>query len=238
MRLEYISEQKRDTKLKKMDKRMERVLADFKRNHLVMKKAKNSLAKMKSAGRYIAALPAEPWISAFCYFVINALPSGGAGKMKKTLMKLIKEHYSLSEWSDVEPLYESLIDNSESQRLMEDFEPLMDMEELELLWEVLVMEVELLEDEFESSGPLTVSKLNEEISRIVKPKKLSVKEQKRLRFYQFLKSFEEKLLTLGISGDENLANFIEKLIRVIPRVSIGKGKEVRKVVPSKSVVGG
>lgn len=223
----------RRTNLKKVDKRMAKVIDDFKRSHLVMKKVKSAMGKMRSAGRYIAPLGPEQWLTSFCIFVINALPSSGGGKIKKALLKLLKEHYSPEEWANMEPLYETMIDDAQSQMLVEGYESPIDEES----YEELMSAVEQLDEEVASSGKLTVKKLNNEV-RKVQRKKLTVKEQMRLRFHQFLKAFEEKLKSMGYEGDENLSKFLGKLINVVHRVNIGKGKEAPKTVPSKAVVGG
>ena len=167
----------------------------------------------------------EPWITSFAAFVINALPTGGGSKLKKTLLKLISEQYSPEHWLEVEHLYEDIInDDTQTQRLMEGYEPPMDSEELGIVWEALMEEAERLDDEEVVSSNLNVRTLNEEVKKLQK-KELSVKKQKRLRFYTFLKKFEEKLLTVGISGDAEIWRFLDIMISKVANISIKNRKE-------------
>lgn len=194
--------------MKKMDKVVQKALTDFKRKNLVLKKTKQSIPKMKSAGRNIAPLPPESWISAFVTFIIYAIPSN-SGKVKKTLIKLLSEDYS-----------ESMIDNVVLLKESEDIESQMNVEELGLLLEELMLAAEQFDEEVEPSGNLTVRKLNEEVNK-VKTNNLSVKEQKKLRFFQFFNLFEEKLRSLGIEGDDNIAEYLKKMTDAVYRVKIG-----------------
>jgi len=198
------------------------IKAQFRKNHLVMKKTKSSMAKMRSSGRYISSLPPEPWLTAFAYFVINAMPAGGGGKMKKALMKLMKEQYSPEAWINVEPLYESMMENAELLTENEEFEPLMD-EELEVLLEELMMEAEQLD------GRLTVEKLNQD-AKIIKGKQLTVeqvKEQKRIRFFEFFNKFQSKLASLGINEDGEITKFLLAMTNAVHKVRIANRVEIK-----------
>ena len=214
---------RRSSKTKKIDKKMELIKAQFRKNHLVMKKTKSSMAKMRSSGRYISSLPPEPWLTAFAYFVINAMPAGGGGKMKKALMKLMKEQYSPEEWIDVEPLYESMMEDAESLMEAEQFELLIEMEDLVSLLEELMMEAEQLD------GRLTVEKLNQD-AKIIKGKQLTVeqvKEQKRIRFFEFFNKFQSKLASLGINDDGEITKFLLAMTNAVHKVKIANRVEIK-----------
>jgi hypothetical protein len=215
MREAYIAEQSRISKARKMDKQMDKIRAEFQKNHVIMKKQKASVAKTKSTGRFVSALPAEGWLTAVATFLIYALPRD-SGKAKKTLRKMLE---TMEINGDVEPLVENLM---ESRYFY--FEPTMDAEELALVWEDLMMEAEHLDDAEVEPSRLNLRILNEEVKKIQK-KTLSVKEQKKLRFYTFLKKFEEKLLTLKISGDAEVWRFLDIMTSKIANISIKNREE-------------
>jgi hypothetical protein len=200
-------------KTKKIDKRMDQIRAEFQKNHVIMKKQKASIAKTRATGRFVSALPADGWLTAVATFLIYALPRD-SGKAKKTLRKML-ETMELN--GDVEPLLESLMESRT-------FDSPMDNEELSLVWEDLMMEAEHLDDAEAVSSNLTVRALNESVKKLQK-KELSIKEQKRLRFYQFLKAFEEKLLIMGISGDAEVWRFLEIMISKVANISIKNRRE-------------
>jgi hypothetical protein len=203
----------RRSKAKQVDKKMDQLRAEFMKNHVIMKKQKQSIAKSRSCGRFVATLKPEGWFTAVATFLIYALPRD-SGKAKKVLRKML-ETMELN--GDVEPLLESLMESRE-------FEPPMDNEELELVWSDLMLEVEYLDNAEVVSSNLNVRALNEEVKKLQK-KELSIKEQKRLRFYQFLKAFEEKLLTVGISGDDAIWKFLDIMISKVANISIKNRKE-------------
>ncbi len=178
-----------------------------------MKKQKASIAKTRSTGRFVSTLPPEGWLTALATFLIYALPRD-TGKAKKILRKML-ETMELN--GDVEPLLENLMESR-------DFELPMDNEELELVWEDLMLEAEILDDAEVEASRLNVRQLNDSVKNIQK-KEISVKEQKRLRFYQFLKKFEEKLLTLNISGDAEVWRFLDIMISKVANISIKNRKE-------------
>ena len=202
---------------KKVDKQMELIKKQFRKNHMVMKKQKASMAKAKSAGRFVSSLKPEPWLTAFATFLIYAMPSGG-GKTKKVLRSMLESEYPPEVWTEALPIYESLME-------MENVQPLMEMEDVELLLENLVLWTE----DFDSDGRLTVNKLNEEVENI-KGKQLTVKEQMRLRFYKFLKLFEEKLASLNIVEDSEITKFLLSMTNAVHKVKIGNRVPMKKAV--------
>ena len=220
MREAYIAEQSRSSKAKKVDKQMDKIRAEFMKNHMVMKKQKATVAKTKTAGRYASNLPPEGWLTAVATFLIYALPRD-SGKAKKILRKMLE---TMTPNVDVEPLLETLMVRRELLMESRDFDPTMDDEELELVWADLMLEAEILDDAEVVSSTLTVRQLNDSVKNIQK-KELSVKEQQRLRFYQFLKAFEEKLLTLGVSGDAEVWRFLDIMISKVANISIKNRKE-------------
>jgi hypothetical protein len=210
----------RRSKAKLVDKKMAQLRAEFQKNHVIMKKQKASIAKTRSTGRFVSALPADGWLTAIATFLIYALPRD-SGKVKKVLRKMLE---TMEPDGDVSPLLEPLMDRHNLLMERREFEPPMDNEELALVWEDLMMEAEHLDDAEVVSSNLTVRALNEEVKNLQK-KELSIKEQKRLRFYQFLKAFEEKLLTVGISGDAEIWKFLDIMISKVANISIKNRKE-------------
>ena len=227
---EYISEQRRGSKLKKIDKRMDKIRAEFNKKYVVLKKQKQSLAKMRAAGRYIAAQNAEMWLTSFAYFIINAMPSAGGGKIKKALLKLMQESHTPEEWFDLEPLYEEMIDDAQTQRVLEGFEDPMDNEQLEELLEALIGE------EVDTSPRLTVAKLNEAVKAVSKKNKLTARQLKFNRFAKFMDLFQKKLLSLGVQSDEDIFKYMNDLINVVHRIKISGKAEVQSHGTAKQPV--
>jgi hypothetical protein len=212
----------RRPKMKKVDKKMDQIRAEFMKTHVIMKKQKQSIAKSRSCGRFVATLKPTSWFTAVATFLIYALPRD-SGKAKKVLRQLLE---TMEPDGDVSPLLEPLMDRHNLLIEKRGFEPPMDSEELALVWEELMMEVEHLDDAEVVSSYLTVKALNESVKALQK-KELSVKEQKRLRFYTFLKKFEEKLLTMNISGDAEIWRFLDIMISKVANISIKNRKEKR-----------
>ena len=229
-------EERRSSKIKKIDKQMDKLRKEFEKQHLVMKKQKASMAKAKSAGRFVSSLQnPENWVTAFVSFIIYAMPKN-SGKVKKTLIKLLSEDYSPNLWRNIEPIMDSMmVELHPLMEAMEGCDP--QMTEFELLIEELMTILE--ESEEDSVRGYTLRQLLEEtdtelLEKVTttttvgkEGKVLSAKDKLRIQFFDLLKKFKTKMLEFGYSEDSDIERFLGKMILLTNRVSVkskSKGK--------------
>ena len=211
--------------LRQADKQMQKIKAEFKKNHVVMKKTKAAMAKMNSAGRYISALPPESWLTAFALFVIYSQPTGG-GKTKKILTKMVE---GLHSGADVESLLVE-VECCELQQMEYDeveegiFEGILHENES------LIMDMIDLVDGFDSpiyTGRLTVRKLNEEVKRVKNGGTKAVRKEApdaQLKiFFNLYSRFLEKLRDdFAITSPEKIEKFMIMMADRIQKIQIRK----------------
>ena len=229
-------EERRSSKIKKIDKQMDKLRKEFEKQHLVMKKQKASMTKAKSAGRFVSSLQnPENWVTAFVSFIIYAMPKN-SGKVKKTLIKLLSEDYSPNLWRNIEPIMESMmVELIPLMETMEGYDPLMTE------FEPLVEEMVIILEEFEEDSVrgYTLRQLLEETDTELlekatttttvgkEGKVLSAKDKLRIQFFDLLKKFKTKMLEFGYSEDSDIERFLGKMILLTNRVSVkskSKGK--------------
>ena len=243
--------------MKRADKEMQKIKAEFKKNHVIMKKTKAAMAKMKSAGRYISNLPPEGWLTAFAMFVIYSQPAGG-GKAKKALKKMVESHYPNAGINgDGEELMESLQEVIKMRHLNNELGELrlMEMDQVdeeifdEILFENehLVLQMIDLVEEFDApiyTGRLTVRKLNEQVKQMRRKNGKKVdrpeggKQEQIKIFFSLYARFLEKLANFGITGPDKIEAFMLRLVEMIPRIQVRKKEagvakpKVRAAVPA------
>ncbi len=127
---------------KNIDKRMDKIKAEFKKQNIVLKKNLSGISKSKSAGRYAGSLQPEPMLAAVVTYLITVFSHGT--KNKKGLLKMLESQFTYEEWSGIESLVEML---------MEIDEPLMERYFDDQFWidfEPVLMEAVNIIDEFDT----------------------------------------------------------------------------------------
>ena len=212
---------------------MAAVEREMQKTRLIFKKNASVIKQSKALARKINSLsPPNMAVAIFSFFVMAS--SGVHKKGLRNMLESLEPKPTIQidsivgsmDTHHIEQCRNILIEDMESET-----EPLMEEESDPLLEEMAIQieEMAFLLEEVAASGKLKVRDLNNEVKNI-KPKTLSVKEQKRLRFHQFMKAFEERLKSIGIEGDENLSKFLQKMIGAVHRVKIGKRREEPKNV--------
>lgn len=211
---------------------MDQIRKEFQKRNLVIRRQKNGMSKAAATGKYISSFQPEAWLSSFIFFVVNSLPSGGAGKTKKVLRKLMSEQLSPEGWNELEPLFESFLEELQNEAtLMEDEGGGLDLHGLKILIDVEPEILKLMEmvEGFDSpdGGPLTLAKLNgslheavPSVQKDVGSKGITIKEARIKRFFTFFNLFEKRLVELGITDDEKIAKFLISLTKILPRIKI------------------
>lgn len=212
---------RRRTNSKKIDKQMDKLKAEFRKNHMVMKKQKSSMAKSKSAGRFVSSLQdPEAWLSAFVTFIIYAT-HGNSGKVKKTLIKMLSEDYSPELWRNVEPIIDSLMEMEGYDQQIEEFPTQLWIEMEPILFELMDLD----------SPKLSVMTLNEEVRRVSKGEKVSpsvngpTKDKILKRFYDLYSKFLSKLEEYQITDPSKIEKFLIAMIQKIHMVKINNKED-------------
>ena len=222
--------------MKQVDKMVAKMVAKWKRENLVMKRQKAGAAKAKAAGRSISPLQPEPWITSVVTFLIYALPSGGSGKVKKTLLRLLKEYHSPEALNEVEVLLETL---DASMMEMNRFKPMMEMVQVETIEPELWIETEpVMLEMIDYSDKLympqrqrlTVNLLNEEVRQLKKGvKKVASSDPKDAQvkiFFDLYSKFLEKLKEFQITSPEKIEAFLLDMVGMVKRLRVKRGEAV------------
>ncbi len=210
--------------LKRAEAEMSKTMLMFKKNAAVIKQS-------KALARKVATLsPQNMAIAIFSFFVMAA-----SGVHKKGLRNMLESQFtkpkvdtilSAMDETHIEECRKILREDMESEPVTEPY--------LEEEWNPLLEEMANLIVEFDSSdsnGRLTLAKLISE-AKIGKDK-LSVEEvkkKKRIRFFEFLKKFEEKLASLNIVEDAEITKFLFSMTNLVHRLKIGNRVPIKKVV--------
>jgi hypothetical protein len=224
---EYISEQRRSSKTKNIDKQMELLKKQF----LVVKRNKAGEKKSFSAGKFAAGNGAEHmWSSVLSYLAAIFI---FGGKNKAATKKMLEQNFPDVDADLIMEQIEIMVDEAQS--------PLMEMDEFNdhimFQFEPVLMKMQRLLEEWDSpdGGRLSVAVLNEEAHQIQKKKKVvpsgkgmtpkEKKKQQLKRFYHLYDVFKNKLAEHNIIDPDRVRQFLEIMISKVANISIKSGKE-------------
>ena len=176
-----------------VEKKMDQIRKEFQKKNLVISREKKGNSQVVNAGKSISAYEPDNWLFSFMTFLVNSLPSSGTDK--KILLKLMSENFSVEIWDEIEPLFESFLEELNS--------PVGG----HLTVAALNEEVQNLKN----AGKVAISDKDNN----------ATDEQKKLqRFLNFFSLFTAKLAELGINDDESIAKFLIQLVHAVPKISI------------------